>query len=855
MVISGMPSPESVPAWVQEWLSAGVAEWVPPQALLAQQAASTGGAAAPVIWLYQAPWASTGPAALRLNSWISLQRQALRHRAKQPEPWVLVNIEAVNPDLLAEELGIWVADTEDAALSAAGSANTSAGNEHAGSGLAALWAKLFEWSAPQAWDVYEALEAAAWAAPELPQPWVREQLPTPELRSLEALQKQMSDAATMQSRVAELERALQEAQDASRHQLEGALHELERTKALAGANSQQAQEAEAALARAQEQLTQAQLEADALLQQLHQVQEELEQLFLQGKEREVAEAQSRAELQAAAEQARAEGQAAVEQVKAEGRAALESAQAEARAAAERAQQAALQAQAIADQKAAALNEAQQEGELLLLQLHQVQEELEQLFLQGKEREATEAKARAELQAAVEQAKAAGHAAAEQARTEGRAAAEQAKAEGRAAAERAQQSAQQAQALADQRAAALTESQQEGELLLLQLHQVQEELETHFLRGKDLEQQLQGVRARYQRLQKRFPQAVDVDDVAVAAVDASADVPFVIWRMTGLAVAGKVWPELTLRTTLQAEGTGLLLDAPAGSPLAGCMSGPLVLKALTARDAGQLEIFRTIGSQAWQALIAAAAAVDEALSSVGLTTGAPADFDATFWRQALGAPTAPALRALPPVFRHDGVRLKREKVNPDYEHLWLAFEGATFGPQDMTGFEMRLGAAQVRPGGFSQLPKLEFPLKADGKPPFEGWFEESHDDFGPKYELRADLNRQAFDLAVWTKIPKATQSLLLSVVAAIPALLETLQRNGHRLSRPWNDWQQIYQGLMEVIRARLAPPRPTPLPTFPPEPTVQPVTVIKTEGAEPKPTETRPAKSANNKARSRTKAKQ
>ncbi len=285
-----------------------------------------------------------------------------------------------------------------------------------------------------------------------------------------------------------------------------------------------------------------------------------------------------------------------------------------------------------------------------------------------------------------------------------------------------------------------------------------------------------------------------------------------------------------------------------------MSGPLVLKALKARDAGQLEIFRAIGSQAWQALIAAAVAVDEALSSVGPPTGAPADFDATFWRQALGAPTAPALRALPPVFRHDGVRLKREKVNPDYEHLWLAFEGATFGAQDMTGFEMRLGAAQVRPGGFSQLPKLEFPLKADGNPPFEGWFEESHDNFGPKYELRSDLNRQAFDLAVWSKIPKGTQSLLLSVVAAIPALLETLQRNGHRLSRPWNDWQQMYQGLMDVIRARLAPPRPTPLPTFPPEPTVQPVTVIKTEGAESAPAEAKASKAAPKAPRSRRKPK-
>ncbi|MFY7917471.1 MAG: hypothetical protein ACOVPA_22805, partial [Rubrivivax sp.] len=289
-----MPAAEGVPAWVQEWVSAGMAEWVPPQALLAQQAAagaSPAGASVPVVWLYQAPWAaSAGPGTLRLNSWISLQRQALRHRARQPLPWVLVNIDAVNPAQLAEELGLWVADPEDA-RPAAGEA---ADDETAGAGLSALWAKLFEWSAPQAWDVYEALEAAAWAAPGMSSPWVRDQLPTPDLRSLEALQKQRADAVVVQARLLELETA----------------------KALASANSQQAKEAESALSRAQEQLTQARQEADTLLQQLHQVQEELEQLFLQGKEREAADTKARAELQAAIEQAQAEGRAAAEQAKA-----------------------------------------------------------------------------------------------------------------------------------------------------------------------------------------------------------------------------------------------------------------------------------------------------------------------------------------------------------------------------------------------------------------------------------------------------------------------------------------------------------------------------------------------------------
>jgi hypothetical protein len=174
-----------------------------------------------------------------------------------------------------------------------------------------------------------------------------------------------------------------------------------------------------------------------------------------------------------------------------------------------------------------------------------------------------------------------------------------------------------------------------------------------------------------------------------------------------------------------------------------------------------------------------------------------------------------------VFRHDGVRLKREKVNPDYEHLWLSFTAATHGERRWETFELRLGAAQTLPGLFSHLPKLEFPLGADGAAPFEGWFEESRDDFGPKYELRADLSRRAFDLAVWAKLPRGSQALLLSLIAALPAALATLERSGTRLARPWADWQRLLQGLLEVMRERLAPPRPTPRPTEPPAPTLPP----------------------------------
>jgi hypothetical protein len=490
---------------------------------------------------------------------------------------------------------------------------------------------------------------------------------------------------------------------------------------------------------------------------------------------------------------------------------------------------------------AQLKESKEEGELLLLQLHQVQEELEQLFLQGKEKDTAHQKAQSDAKAALEKANQAAKQAADQAakalagakadhdkalaeaqaqikvRTTERDAKAKDVAEAQAQLSQRTGERDQARGALEAAQAQLKESQEEGELLLLQLHQVQEELETHFLRGKDLEQELQQMRRRHERMQRRHPEAVDVDAIEIAEVDASAAVPLLTWRLKGLSVQGRIWPELTLKATLGPNGFGLQLDAPAGSALAGCMDRPLVPKALVARDTEQVTRFRKLGASAWRCLVTACAAADEALATPSLIESLPAGFDAVFWKQALG-PAAPVLRALPPAFRHDGVRLKREKVNPDYEHLWLVFEGASYGDREMPAFEMRLGAAQTQPGKFSQLPKLEFPLAADGQKPFEGWFEESHDDYGPKFELRADLSRQAFDLAVWAKLPKPSQALLLSFIAVLPTAVESLRASGKPISRSWQDWQSLSKGVIDVMRLRLAPQNPGPMTARPPQAT-------------------------------------
>ena len=116
-----------------------------------------------------------------------------------------------------------------------------------------------------------------------------------------------------------------------------------------------------------------------------------------------------------------------------------------------------------------LQQAQEEGELIMIQLHKLQEELESHFLKRQEETDANAELQAQL-AAVTQAL-------------------QAESAAKAATQQQLQTLHKAQ---EQNKSQLQEAQKEGELLLIQLHQVQEELEQYFIKYQEQRQQYQAV---------------------------------------------------------------------------------------------------------------------------------------------------------------------------------------------------------------------------------------------------------------------------------------------------------------------------------------------------------------------------
>ncbi|MES3709722.1 hypothetical protein QC590_15965 [Pseudomonas putida] len=407
-------------------------QWKPAAQFMAGVDLTSSSGAHQRVWLYRAPWSwladgATVDVAAALHQWQAEQRAVLQLRRTLRQRLILVNIDRVTPQALFERLGLAYND-QPVQLFA--------------DPLAATLAGVFDQMAPESWTLYEALEAAAWLPNGEPEFRSNRPLPTTtgliELldlihagRQLPNAQLQLHErerAITSMRRETEQARNAQQSRHDEREQVLSQLHRAQQALADREAESQLLKDQHSSL---QQQLAQAQTdkqqaiqamsaasvgskplaeENQLLLAQLHNVQEELEKRH---------QASLSLEQQVAALQ-------------------LEVAQA--RATQQKAQQ------VHADNSAA--QRYKEESELLLAQLHEVQEELEKRHLESQGFNDKYAKLKKELDQTLA----------------------------------AQQQSGMDLAGATANAQALGE---ENELLLSQLHLVQEELENYYLANREI----------------------------------------------------------------------------------------------------------------------------------------------------------------------------------------------------------------------------------------------------------------------------------------------------------------------------------------------------------------------------------
>ncbi|MBE0436505.1 MAG: hypothetical protein IBX56_11950, partial [Methylomicrobium sp.] len=454
-----------------------------------------------------------------------------------------------------------------------------------------------------------------------------------------------------------------------------------------------------------------------------------------------------------------------------------------------------------------LDNQTQENELLLLQLHQVQEELESLFIKSKEQTTAFDQQAKELQK-LNQA----HQSLldEKSKLEALSksyASERDKlaAQYKTAQSELQSLKDQLQSQAQEHKFQLDNQAQENELLLLQLHQVQEELEHYFLRHQETQNQLQIHEKRWQRMLQHYPDYCDYEALECSITNQDT----VAWRFTRLNAAGRDFDKLEFETLIEAGVAGFNFKRqPDNSsnltrwPASAEQNDQITVIPVgdNSNAAIRTAILRELAASDWNVIRLLPSVLTEHLTN---------HLDNTPIDKAQAKTLCSSLKRLQDLFdqihsrlRFDNITIKREQVNPDYEHLWFDINNLSFNDCQYPEFQFRLSCAIARPDHFGEHPKLEFP-ESTGPSPLQTWFAESHDDFGPKLELRF-APPQAIDINVWNQLGPSDQSFILALTNLLPTILLTLRTNQAQISRSWDDWLTMIKAMLPIIKQQATP---------------------------------------------------
>ena len=465
--------------------------------------------------------------------------------------------------------------------------------------------------------------------------------------------------------------------------------------------------------------------------------------------------------------------------------------------------------------------ATEENELLLLQLHQVQEELEHYFLENQNKEQECQSQQVQINSLIETNTQNSNSLVREL--------EQVKQESELYFNLCQDKenesqAQQAQInhltqvietekqntgekqIANERIAYIT---QENELLLLQLHQVQEELEHYFLQYQDRENTIKQMEGRWQRMLERSPDYFDYDSLNVNITHNGKHKHVSDWTLKNINAAGRTIDAFGFSFEVSKHHTAIcftkLVDGMACfTKWPASLADQSVFK-MTFNNNGSaaqqdVDVLQALGTSDWRFLGVLAHWLKTTLSNTE-SANLPRDLPLDALR--FGVNQFILLSSqLNSALRYDHVSLKREQTNPDYEHLWLKLANVVFEDQHASDFEFRLSCANVRPNAFGGYPKLEFPQEAT-QPYFDSWFEESYDDFGAKLELRFALP-DAMDTGIWGKLSAHDQALVVQIIEQLPIILRELVQSGASMKRSLNDWLRMAQSIEDIFAMRVLP---------------------------------------------------
>lgn len=357
---------------------------------------------------------------------------------------------------------------------------------------------------------------------------------------------------------------------------------------------------------------------------------------------------------------------------------------------------------------------------------------------------------------------------------------------------------------------LQDSREEADLLLRQLHKVQEELEFYYLEYRAEKKRADTIESKWEKMLNKYPYYIDCDNIICQN---SSDNQGLFWSLENIEIFNRSIDFLQLETLLWQDKIIFRFVEKQDKDL------PLLVWNPNSKDNqnnNEFIVCPLIVNDAIQQLATTDIILLKNLSVLffqqlqnnkdGIIVSNPnINLFINMFRQ------IPDFldNVLPKTLRFDELYIKDYEELGEYENLTFHLTNISFANKLYKNFEFRLACANIQDNQFGTDPKLEFPEEF-GKIILENWFAESEDNYGSKLELRFAIPN-AMDINVWDKLSQNDKNFIANLVNLLPYRIEQLSKTDitgnsaeeKMFSRNYNDWINLANTIKNILNTQLA----------------------------------------------------
>lgn len=346
-------------------------------------------------------------------------------------------------------------------------------------------------------------------------------------------------------------------------------------------------------------------------------------------------------------------------------------------------------------------------------------------------------------------------------------------------------------------------EQENELLLLHLHQVQEELEHYFLRYREIK-----LLSDAQVVVQANDAPAVVEEVFIQESFEQGGYRELKWLAKGIHQAGRSINTLHFKLAGYGGGAPALVIRPSGQEEQHVLAWPAAMSDKYGErlfikpsdfvvDEVQEEVLRDLSTADWLLIQGISQAVLQYLSQGGVQMNDGVLTESAYWSQ-LAARLYQELVALSVLARFETVNLKEVHVESGYERYWLALTGFVCDGRWYEAYQFKVILKDFNNEDLPQTLGLVFRDLESGASPLHVWPPAQRDSFGSVLIVDFDIASGQPKIGAWQDVWSGDRSFIRGLVSSLSTQWKNLSVEGVSVGeRSPDSWQLLLHPLSQV----------------------------------------------------------